>query len=32
MQAHLDTDYYDRYFRPGAYGRAHATHLSTWHP
>ena len=33
MQAyHLDTDYYDRFFKPGAYGRTHATHLATWHP
>jgi hypothetical protein len=32
MQAHhLDTDYYDRFFRPGAYGPSHATHLATWH-
>jgi hypothetical protein len=32
MQAHhLDTDYYDRFFRPGAYGPTHATHLATWH-
>jgi hypothetical protein len=33
MQAHhLDIDYYDRFFRPGAYGPTHAAHLSTWHP
>jgi hypothetical protein len=33
MQAHhLDTDYYNRFFRPGAYGHSHANHLSTWHP
>lgn len=33
MQAHhLDTDYYDRFFRPGAYGASHASHLPTWHP
>jgi hypothetical protein len=32
MQAHhLDTDYYDRFFRPGAYGATHAAHLTTWH-
>jgi hypothetical protein len=29
---HLDTDYYDRFFRPGAYGPTHAAHLGTWHP
>jgi hypothetical protein len=33
MQAHhLDTDYYDRFFRRGAYGPAHAARLATWHP
>jgi hypothetical protein len=33
MQAHhIDTDYYDRFFGPGAYGPAHAAHLATWHP
>jgi hypothetical protein len=32
MQAHhLDTDYYDRFFRAGAYGQTHAAHLATWH-
>jgi hypothetical protein len=32
MQAHhLDTDYYDRFFRPGAYGTTHAAHMATWH-
>jgi hypothetical protein len=33
MQAHhLDTDYYDMYFRSGAYGPTHAAHLAAWHP
>jgi hypothetical protein len=33
MQAHhLDTAYYDRFFRSGACGHTHASHLSTWHP
>ena len=33
LQAHhLDTDYYDKFFRPGAYGPTHAAHLATWHP
>jgi hypothetical protein len=32
MQAHhLDTDYYDRFFRPGAYGSTHAGHMAKWH-
>jgi len=32
MQAHhIDTDYYDRFFGPGAYGPAHAAHMATWH-
>ncbi len=33
MQAHhLDTDYYDSFFRPGAYGPTHADHMAIWHP
>jgi hypothetical protein len=33
MQAHhLDTDYYDKFFRPGAYGPTHAGHMAIWHP
>jgi len=33
MQAHhLDTEYYDRFFRPGAYGATHAAHMAKWHP
>jgi hypothetical protein len=28
---HLDTDFYDRFFRPGAYGPMHAAHTATWH-
>jgi hypothetical protein len=28
---HLDTDFYDRFFRPGAYGPTHAAHMTTWH-
>jgi hypothetical protein len=32
MQAHhLDTDYYGRFFSPGAYGTTHAAHMATWH-
>ena len=32
MQAHhIDTDYYDRFFGPGAYGQAHGTHMDNWH-
>jgi hypothetical protein len=32
MQAHhIDTEFYDRFFSPGAYGRTHATHMATWH-
>jgi hypothetical protein len=29
---HLDTDFYDHFFRPGAYGPAHAAHMARWHP
>jgi hypothetical protein len=28
---HLDLDFYDRFFRPGAYGPTHAAHMTTWH-
>ena len=28
---HLDTDFYDRFFHPGAYGPTHAAHLAAWH-
>ncbi len=28
---HLDTDYYDTYFQPGAYLRSHAEHWQRWH-
>jgi len=29
---HLDLDFYDRFFRPGAYLRSHAEHMARWHP
>jgi hypothetical protein len=29
---HLDIDFYDRFFQPGAYGPTHAAHMATWHP
>jgi hypothetical protein len=28
---HLDLDFYDHYFRPGAYLRTHAEHMRRWH-
>ncbi len=28
---HLDLDFYDRFFRPGAYLRTHAEHQRVWH-
>ena len=28
---HLDLDFYDRFFKAGAYGNRHATHMATWH-
>lgn len=28
---HLDTDYYDTHFQPGAYLRTHAQHWERWH-
>lgn len=29
---HLDLDFYDKFFKPGAYSQTHRDHLSTWHP
>lgn len=28
---HIDTDYYDTHFPPGAYLETHATHMQRWH-
>jgi hypothetical protein len=28
---HLDLDFYDRFFKPGAYLRSHAEHMQRWH-
>ncbi|MBP7692834.1 MAG: hypothetical protein KA764_13000, partial [Anaerolineales bacterium] len=28
---HLDLEYYDKFFLPGAYLGTHAEHLRTWH-
>jgi len=28
---HIDTDYYDRFFDPAAYGPLHAAHMEIWH-
>jgi len=28
---HIDTAFYDRFYRPGAYTDAHATHFARWH-
>ncbi|MFZ7110671.1 MAG: hypothetical protein ACOWYE_03225 [Desulfatiglandales bacterium] len=33
LQAHhLDLEFYDRFYEPGAYLKTHAVHLSRWHP
>ena len=33
LQAHhLDLEFYDRFFKPGAYLRTHAGHMKRWHP
>jgi hypothetical protein len=33
LQAHhLDTEFYDRFYKPGAYLRTHAAHMARWHP
>lgn len=28
---HLDVHFYDRFFRPDAYGATHASHMANWH-
>jgi hypothetical protein len=28
---HLDLEFYDRFFRQGAYLRTHAEHMQRWH-
>jgi len=28
---HLDLDFHDQFFRPGAYLRTHAGHMQRWH-
>ena len=28
---HLDLDFYDRFFRPGAYLSTHRDHMRVWH-
>jgi hypothetical protein len=28
---HLDLEFYDRFFEPGAYLRSHADHMQRWH-
>ena len=33
LQAHhLDLEFYDRFFKPGAYLKTHAGHMKSWHP
>jgi hypothetical protein len=33
LQAHhLDLDFYDTFYKPGAYLRTHAMHMAHWHP
>ncbi len=33
LQAHhLDLEFYDKHFEPGAYLRTHAAHMERWHP
>jgi hypothetical protein len=29
---HLDLDFYDRHYGPGAYGASHRDHMERWHP
>jgi hypothetical protein len=33
LQAHhLDLEFYDEFYKPGAYLKTHATHMARWHP
>lgn len=33
LQAHhLDLEFYDKFYKPGAYLRTHAEHMAQWHP
>jgi hypothetical protein len=33
LQAHhLDLEFYDRFYKPGAYLKTHETHMAQWHP
>jgi hypothetical protein len=33
LQAHhLDLDFYDEFYEPGAYLKTHAAHMERWHP
>ncbi len=33
LQAHhLDLEFYDHFFEPGAYLETHANHMAKWHP
>ncbi len=33
LQAHhLDLDFYDEFYKPGAYLKSHAEHMARWHP
>ncbi|MCF8126935.1 MAG: hypothetical protein K9N10_00325 [Deltaproteobacteria bacterium] len=33
LQAHhLDLEFYDTFYEPGAYSKAHAEHMARWHP
>ncbi len=33
LQAHhLDLDFYDKFYKPGAYLHTHASHMEQWHP
>ena len=31
MAHHLDLDFYDKFFKPGAYLKSHAMHMANWH-
>jgi hypothetical protein len=29
---HIDLDFYDKFYKPGAYLKTHASHIERWHP
>lgn len=32
FEHHLDLEFYDKFYKPGAYLKTHAEHMEKWHP